>query len=113
MQNTNRQAVPEGDFCIILRPLPRIILPESCQKLLRGVFGFFPRADRRIGKIPGQRKGNGHIAHERSRHPVIETLGIIQAVFRFPDGTTYSLTSLALITPFMDWIIKYALRMYS
>ncbi len=34
-------------------------------------------------------------------------------VFRFPDGTTYSLTTLALITPFMDWIIKYALRMYS
>ena len=34
-------------------------------------------------------------------------------VFRFPDGTTYSLSSLALITPFMDWIVKYALRMYS
>ena len=39
--------------------------------------------------------------------------GLPVPVFRFPDGTTYSLTSLALITPFMDWIIKYALRMYS
>lgn len=34
-------------------------------------------------------------------------------VFRFSDGTTYSVTTLALITPFMDWIIKYALQMYS
>lgn len=34
-------------------------------------------------------------------------------VFRFQDGTTYSLSSLLLITPFMDWIIEYALAMRS
>lgn len=44
---------------------------------------------------------------------IVRLNGYPVPVFRFPDGTTYSLTSLALITPFMDWIIKYALRMYS
>ena len=44
---------------------------------------------------------------------IVRLNGYPVPVFRFPDGTTYSLTRLALITPFMDWIIKYALRMYS
>ncbi len=44
---------------------------------------------------------------------IVRLNGYPVPVFRFPDGTTYSLTSLALITPFMDWIVKYALRMYS
>ena len=44
---------------------------------------------------------------------IVRLNGYPVPVFRFLDGTTYSLTSLALITPFMDWIVKYALRMYS
>ena len=44
---------------------------------------------------------------------IVKLDGYPVPVFRFPDGATYSLMTLALIPPFMDWIIKYALEMYS
>ncbi len=44
---------------------------------------------------------------------IVKLNGYPVPVFRFPDDTTYSLMTLALITPFMDWIVEYALAMRS